>query len=135
MIERNHKRYITRLHLKSYGLSDYQIRVLLKDVETRYNVQSHLKEYLVHDIQKNVKKRLTNPRIRKETRCCLDLVLQLLSHQSKVVEVDFLRQLSPEKRLQFFYNRLEEIDREEANLRQSTESVLTKARQAIGMHV
>lgn len=68
MSDREPKRYITRLHLKSYGLSNYQIRILLQHVERRKNARSGLTEYLVDDVLNNIKTRLSNPRILPETR-------------------------------------------------------------------
>ncbi|MGL5196570.1 MAG: hypothetical protein ACRC8Y_23510 [Chroococcales cyanobacterium] len=122
---------VTRIHLKGYGLSEHNANTILKGIEGRPS-DSGLKEYPVEAVQRSINERLSNPRIHQKTRDELEKALLLLNHEPKVVEIDFLRKLSPEQRLEFFYNRLEEISQEESKIRQETEAVLQKARQVVG---
>jgi hypothetical protein len=125
------QKYVTRIHLKSYGLSKHNVNTILNGLEAQKS-DSGLKEYPVEAVQRSINERLSNPRIHEKTRDELEKALLLLNHEPKVVEVDFLRKLSPEQRLEFFYNRLEEISQEESKIRQETEAVLQKARQVVG---
>jgi hypothetical protein len=123
--------YVTRIHLKGYGLSSHNTNTILKGIECRPS-DSGLKEYPVEAVQRSISERLSNPKIKQKTRDELENALLLLNHEPKVVEVDFLRKLSPEQRLEFYYTRLEEISKEESKIRQETEAVLQKARQVVG---
>lgn len=127
------KEYVTRIHLDGYGLSNYNVKTILKGIEGRHSDLGGLKEYSVEAVKRSIQKRLSNPRITQKSRDELEKALLLLDRNSNnVVEVDFLKKLSPEERLKFFYDRLEEISDREAKIRQETEEVLQKARQVVG---
>ncbi|MBP0001828.1 MAG: hypothetical protein J7641_23035 [Cyanobacteria bacterium SID2] len=82
-----------------------------------------------------MQKRLSNPRIKESTRKQLDRVLFLLNGESNIVEVDFLKKLSPEQRLDFLYRQLEQLSEKEEKIRQETNALIQKARQVVGTQI
>ncbi|MFO7145301.1 hypothetical protein B9T16_29710, partial [Arthrospira sp. PCC 8006] len=94
---------ITRLHLKSLGLTDYLVREIVKDLP--YEKESSYNIYSVSDVQNSIQHKLNNPRTKDTSREKLAVVLEWLDGKSNVIEVDFLKNLPPDKRLEFLYKR------------------------------
>ncbi|MGC9503297.1 hypothetical protein [Baaleninema sp.] len=122
---------VTRLQLKLYGLSDYQIRKILKNIKA-VKSDSRFKEYPTEKVTASIQKRLYNPRIKEHTRVDLERALLFIEGGSNIVKVDFLQNLSPEQRLEFLYSQIEQLSEEEKQVRQETELVIQKARQVVG---
>ncbi|CDM98162.1 hypothetical protein RZS08_05675 [Arthrospira platensis SPKY1] len=120
---------ITRLHLKSLGLTDYLVREIVKELpsekENLYNI------YSVSDVQKSIQQKLNNPRTKDTSRKKLAVVLEWLDGKSNVIEVDFLKNLTPDQRLEFLYKRNHELFEKEKEINQETDELLRKARQMI----
>lgn len=122
---------LTRFHLQALGLSDYLIQQLLKNLDVQSkNCRFH--EYAASDVKAAVKQRLTNSRIKPESRIKLQRVLNRLAGKSNVIPVDFLRGLSPEQKLEVLRTRTQELELQEQQLHQETSSLITHAKQVIG---
>jgi len=125
---------VTRIHLRLYGLSNYQVRKILENIQG-VRSSSGFKEYPIEEVKTSMQKRLSNPRIKESTRKQLDRVLFLLNGESNIVEVDFLKKLSPEQRLDFLYRQLEQLSEKEEKIRQETNALIQKARQVVGTQI
>lgn len=121
---------LTKLHLQTFGLSDYTIKQLVKELDP-VSRQSGLKEYNAIAVANSIETRLANPKIQVESRTKLHKVLTWLNGESNVIPVDFLKGLSPEKRIQVLYTRLEELETEEQKLTEETSRLLTQARKMV----
>ncbi|MEB3886814.1 hypothetical protein [Lyngbya sp. CCY1209] len=120
---------ITKLHLRSLGLTDYlvkeTVRGLPSEKEGSYNI------YSISDVKNSIQKKLNNPRVKDTSREKLERVLDWLHEKYNVIEVDFLKKLTPEQRLDFLYKRNEELFEKEKQINQQTDELLRKARQMI----
>lgn len=121
---------LTKLHLRAFGLSDYTIKQLVKGVSSAI-LQDSLKEYDATAIVNAIETRLKNPKIQPESRAQLQRVLTWLNGESNVIPVDFLKRLSPEKRIEVLYTRLQELDAEEQELTEETSKLLDEARRLV----
>lgn len=120
---------VTRLHLKSLGLTDYLVKEIVKELpsekENSYNV------YSVSDVQNSIQHKLNNPRTKDTSREKLAMVFEWLDGKSNIIEVDFLKNLPPDKRLEFLYKRNQELFEKEKQINQKTDELLRQARQMI----
>jgi len=120
---------ITKLHLRSLGLTDYlvkeTVRGLPSEKEGSYNI------YSISDVQNSIQKKLNNPRTKDISREKLARVLDWLDGKSNVIEVNFLKGLTPDQRLEFLYKRNEELFEKEKQINQQTDKLLRKGRQMI----
>ena len=121
---------LTQLHLKSFGLSDYLVRQIVTGLKAS-QITGGLKEYTVSDVRVSVEAKLSNPKIKLETRKNLNRFLTWLNGESNVIAVDFIRHLPHEKRIEFFMGRIEELEVQEQLLTQQTSQLLRKAKKAI----
>jgi hypothetical protein len=67
------------------------------------------REYRRSDLREAIVKKLCQPKIKSETRERLQLVLKILEEKSNVIEVDFLKKLPLEERIDFLKNYREEL--------------------------
>jgi len=122
---------LTKLHLQAFGLSDYTIRQIFKDLDAESR-SSGLSEYAASDVKVAIEKRLGNSRIRPKTRKMLQRVLSWLNGDSNVIPVDFLQGLSPEKKIEVLRARVQELESQEQILNEDTAKLLARARQMAG---
>jgi pyruvate-formate lyase-activating enzyme len=121
---------LTKLHLQAFGLSDYTIKQLVKGLNG-VSVQGGLKEYAALSIAASIEQRLTNSKIRAESRAKLERVLTWLNGESHVIPVDFLKGISPERRIEVLYTRLQELEAQEQILTEETSRLLSQARKMV----
>lgn len=126
----SHLNTITKLHLQSFGFSEYSIRELIRGLKA-VSRNAGLKEYSASDIQASVENRLSNSKIKAENRKKLQRFLIWLKGDSNVIAVDFLKGLSPEKRIEVLMGRLQELEEQEETLKKETASIIMKARQMV----
>jgi len=119
---------LTKLHLQAFGLSDYMIRQIFKDLNAK-STSTGLNEYAASDVKVAVEKRLENPRIQSKTREMLQRVLFWLNGESNVIPVDFLQGLSPEKNVEVLRARVQELESQEQILNEDTARLLARAKQ------
>jgi hypothetical protein len=122
---------LTKLHLQAFGLSDYTIRQIFKDLDAESR-SSGLSEYAASDVKVAIEKRLGNSRIRPKTRKMLQRVLSWLNGDSNVIPVDFLQGLSPEKKIEVLRARVQELESQEQILNKDTAKLLARAGQMAG---
>ncbi len=121
---------VTKLHLQAFGLSDYTVKQLVKGLVAA-STNSRLKEYLASDIKVSVEKRLANPKVQAENKVKLQRVLTWLKGESNVIPVDFLKGLTPEKKIEVLYARIQELETQEQTLTEETERLLAQARRMV----
>ena len=121
---------ITKLHLQSFGFSEYYIKELVRELKA-VSTNGGLKEYSASDIQLSVENRLSNSKIKAENREKLQRFLTWLKGESNVIAVDFLKGLSPEKRIEVLMGHLQELEKQEQTLKEETASIIMKARQMV----
>ncbi len=122
---------LTKLHLQAFGLSDYTIRQIFKDLDAESR-GSGLSEYAASGVKVAIEKRLGNSRIRPKTRKMLQRVLSWLNGDSNVIPVDFLQGLSPEKKIEVLRARVQELESQEQILNKDTAKLLVRAKQMAG---
>lgn len=99
---------LTKSDLKVMGLSDYLVREICNELSfTR--MKTGAREYSRSDLRESIIRKLFQPKIKSETRERLQLVLKLLEEKSNVIEVDFLKKLPLEERIDFLKNYREEL--------------------------
>lgn len=121
---------VTKLHLQAFGLSDYVLKQLVKGLNAA-STNSGLKEYLASEVKASVEKRLTNPRVQSENQAKLQRVLTWLNGESNIIPVDFLKGLTPEKRIEVLLTRIQELETQEQTLTEETERLLAQARRMV----
>lgn len=121
---------LTKLHLQAFGLSDYTVKQLVKELGAM-STNGKLKEYFASDIKAAVEKRLANPGVQAENQAKLQRVLIWLNGESNVIPVDFLRGLSPEKKIEALRARIRELETQEQTLTEGTERLLAQARRMV----
>ncbi|AFY47455.1 hypothetical protein Nos7524_1580 [Nostoc sp. PCC 7524] len=126
----NDTKKITKLHLQAFGLSDYTIKELVKSLDA-VSVQCGLNEYPTPGLVAAIEKRLVNPKIQAGNRIKLQRLLTWLSGESNVIPVDFLKGLSPERRIEVLYTRLKELETQEKALTEETSRLLDQARKMV----
>lgn len=119
---------LTKLHLQAFGLSDYMMRQIFKDLHAKSTI-ARLNEYSVPDVRAAVEKRLANPKIQPRTREILRKVLFWLKGESNVIAVDFLQDLSPEEKIEILRARVQELESQEREISEETTRVLIQAKQ------
>lgn len=107
---------ITKLHLQSFGFSEYYIKELVRELKA-VSTNGGLKEYSASDIQLSVENRLSNSKIKAENREKLQRFLTWLKGESNVIAVDFLKGLSPEKKDRSFDGSSSRIRKTGANFK------------------
>jgi hydroxymethylpyrimidine pyrophosphatase-like HAD family hydrolase len=116
---------ITKLELKSLGLNDYLVQKIVKglkaDQANGFNV------YTVSDLTFSIKEQLEKSKTKENTKQKLQRVLDYLEGKSNVVEVDFLQQLTPEKKIIFLKDQMKKLEEKEQILMQETNEVVRKA--------
>lgn len=121
---------ITQLHLKSFGFSDYLVRQIVKSLKAS-NTADGFKEYAASDAKASIEAKLSNPKTQQKSKEQLQRILAWLKGESNVIEVDFLRRLPPEKRIEVLNARIEELDAQERVLVQETDKLLRKAKKIV----
>lgn len=121
---------LTQLHLKSFGISDYLVRQIVKGLKTSPKTGG-FNEYAVTDVRESVQAKLLNPKTKPETRKQLQRLLTWLNGESNVIAVDFLKHLSPEKRIEILMGRIEKLEAQEQMLNQETDQLLRKAKKMV----
>lgn len=124
------KNIITKLHLKSLGLTDYLIQEIVRDLPAQRD-PSGFNIYKVSDVKDSIHKKLSRPKTKEESKEKLSLVLDWLEGKSNVVKADFLKRLPPEQRLEILYKRNEELLEKEKEIMQATNDLLRKAERMI----
>jgi hypothetical protein len=121
---------LTRLHLQAFGLSDYVVNQLFKDLKP-VSLNGGLKEYGASDVRISVEKRLSNPKVQSENRSKLKRTLVWLKGESNVIPVDFLKGLSPIQKVEVLRDRIQEMEVQEQALAEETEKLVLQARQMV----
>lgn len=121
---------LTKLYLQAFSLSDYTIKQLVKGLEA-VSINGSLNEYVASNVKAAVEERLANSRIQAENRAKLQRVLTWLNGDSNVIQVDFLKRLSPEKRIEVLRSRIQELEAQEQTLTQDTKKLITQARKMV----
>jgi hypothetical protein len=121
---------VTKLHLQAFGLSDYVIKQLVKGLDAA-STNGGRKEYFASDIKASVEKRLKNHKVRAANQAKLQRVLTCLNGESNIIQVDFLKGLSPEKKIEVLRARIQELEVQEQGLTEETEQLLTQARRMV----
>lgn len=121
---------LTKLYLQAFGLSDYTIKQLVKGLEA-VSTNGSLNEYVASNVKAAVEQRLANSRIKAENRAKLQRVLTWLNGDSNVIQVDFLKGSSPEKRIEVLRSRIQELEAQEQTLTQDTKKLITQARKMV----
>lgn len=121
---------ITKLHLRAFGLSEHTVKELVKGLNAA-STSGGLREYLGSDIKASVETRLANQKIKAENRAKLQRVLTWLNGESNVIAVDFLKGLSPEKRVEVLQVQLQELETQEQKLLEDTDKLLAQARRMV----
>lgn len=121
---------LTKLYLQAFGLSDYTIKQLVKGLEA-VSTNGSLNEYVASNVKAAVEQRLANSRIKAENRAKLQRVLTWLNDDSNVIQVDFLKGSSPEKRIEVLRSRIQELEAQEQTLTQDTKKLITQARKMV----
>ena len=118
---------LTKLHLQAFGLSDYTIGQLFKELEAN-STSAGFNQYAVADVKVAVEKRLENPRIQAKNREMLQRVLSWLKGESNVIPVDFLQALSPDKKIEVLRDRVQELEFHEQHLNEAAAKLLARAK-------
>lgn len=121
---------LTKLHLRAFGLSDYTVEQLVKGLNS-VSINNGLKEYSASDVKNSIKNRLENPRVQVENQAKLQRLLVWLNGESNVIAVDFLKGLSPEKKVEMLRSRIQELEAQEQALTKETEKVLAQANRMV----
>ncbi|BAZ84372.1 MULTISPECIES: hypothetical protein [Nostocales] len=121
---------LTKLHLKSFELSDYLVQQIFRGLEVMQTI-SGFKEYSVADVRDSVEAKLSNPKTKPESRQKLQKVLDWINGDSNVIKVDFLKNLPPAKRLEVLSERIDELEKKEELLSLKTDKLITKANKAL----
>lgn len=129
-METEFKNIITKLNLKSLGLTDYLIQEIVKDLPAQRD-PSGFNIYKVSDVKDSIQKKLSRPKTKEESKEKLIQVLDWIEGKSNVVEIDFLKRLPPEQRLEILYKRNEELLEKEKEIMQATNDILKKAERTI----
>ena len=121
---------VTKLHLQAFGLSDYTVKQLVGGLDA-VSTNGGLKEYFASDIKVSVEKRLANPKVQAENQAKLKRVLIWLNGESNVIPVDFLKGLTPEKKIEVLRARIQELETQEQTMKEETEKLLERARRMV----
>jgi|SRR5919202_4220452 hypothetical protein len=118
---------LTQLDLKAFGISDYLVREICRGLKFS-QIKGGVKEYKLLDIKASIEKKLSQAQTRPKTRKDLQIVLDSLESKSNIVEVDFLKKLTPKERTEFLKNRREELRAKGEVILQQTDELLKKAK-------
>ena len=121
---------ITKLHLKAFGLSDYAIKQLVQGLDAA-STNGKQKEYFASDIKTSIEKRLASSKFQAKNQAKLQKALVLLNGESNVIPVDFLKGLTPDKKVEVLRARIQELEIQEQALAEETERLLVKARRMV----
>ena len=121
---------LTQLHLKSFGVSNYLVRQIVKGLKFS-QATGGFKEYALPDVKASIEAKLSNAKTKPKSREQLERVLSRLEGESNIIEVDFLKRLSPEKRVEVLNARNEELEAQERVLLQETDELLRKAKKMV----
>lgn len=121
---------LTRINLQCLGLSKYLVSEILKELEPVLK-QGSYKYYSDSQIIAGIEKKLTNSRLKDTTRNQLQKVLKKLKTENNVINVDFLRKLSPADKVSVLKDKLKELELQEQNLTKETIDLLQKAELAL----
>lgn len=118
---------LTQSDLVSLGLSKNLVKEICRDLSfTR--MKNGVKLYNYSEIQNSIKSRLKKPGIKLQTKEKLEITLSLLSNQSKVIEVDFLRNLTTNERIEFWKNYREELREKGEVILKDVDKILKEAK-------
>ncbi|MCU0566604.1 MAG: hypothetical protein MUF49_08410 [Oculatellaceae cyanobacterium Prado106] len=102
-------RAVTQLDLRAQGLSDYRIRLIVKNLNFSRR-KTGLRIYDASDVITAIEGQLASEKISSDTRSSLLGVLVHLKGQSNVIRVDFLKNLSLEERAKALKTQIEAAD-------------------------
>ena len=109
-------RIVTQADLREHGLSDYLVRQIVKDLNFSRR-KTGLRLYANSDVAASIESKLAKPKTRHTTIKKLQEALIWLRGESNVIEVDFLKNLTLEERVEVLKSRIEAADEDiEANL-------------------
>ncbi|MFP4253144.1 MAG: hypothetical protein ACLFQP_00445 [Halothece sp.] len=126
----NKPQKVTKLFLKSLGLSNYLIKQIVKNANYSVEIGGY-RLYSTTDIINSIEVKLENPRTKSNTKQKLKTLLKTLQGESNVVQVDFLQKLSPENRIKVLKDQLTELEKEEKQLTQETSELVQKAKSMV----
>ncbi len=88
--------YTTRTQLKGYGASQYQARVITKNI-IPIGKQGNAYTYSLNDVITSIREYLKRSRIKPKTRQFLEFILQtLLERLGNIVQLSFVCSTDPE---------------------------------------
>jgi len=118
---------ITKRELKSLGLTDYLIKEIVKGLKAMREAEGFY-VYPASDVKTSVEKKLANPRTQETSKEKLRKVINWLEGKSNLIQVDFLQNLPPEKKIFVLKERLEELEVREKELIQETNKLLREVK-------
>lgn len=74
-------RYVTRSELMDWGISESVTRELVRGLEYRYAPGSRLRLYSIAEVERHLREKLENPRIKPWTRAAVEFALDAEAFQ------------------------------------------------------
>jgi|GEM_PF-6247418 len=121
---------LTKIDLKAFNLSDYTINQLLEGLKV-ISITNGLKDYDRADVKISVEKRLLNYRVQNNNKAKLKRLLVDLNGESNIIEVDFLRRLSSDEKIEVLHSRIQELEIQEQHLIEETKRLLKQSRRMV----
>lgn len=123
-------KHVTRLHLKSFGLSEYMVKKIFTQLGASYK-KDRTKLYAASEVKASIENKLPNlkakPEIQEKLKKVLIWLNGELSGKSNIVTVDFLKNLHPEQRIEVLMGRIQELEAKEEQLTKETKELVNEA--------
>lgn len=118
---------LTQSDLRYLGFTDYLIREICKVLvfTCRKNRQ---KLYKRSEIIASIQEKISKPKIKPQTRERLQVALAILNGKSNVIEVDFLKKLKPQERIEVLKNHREELRQKGEEILKRVDELLKEAK-------
>lgn len=121
---------LTKADLTSLGFSEYLVREVCKGLNS-VSLEKGIRGYAQTDLKDAIINKLSQAKIKPQTRENLQVALRLMSDKSNVIEVDFLRKLSLEERISFLRDYRERLRLRGEEILQDVDTLLEKAKKLI----
>lgn len=118
---------LTKADLISLGFSEYLVREVCKGLNS-VPLEKGIKGYAQTDLKDAIINKLSQAKIKPQTRENLQVALRLMSDKSNVIEVDFLRKFSLEERIGFLRDYRERLRLKGEEILQDVDTLLEKAK-------
>jgi hypothetical protein len=124
---KNNLNYLTKEDLKALGFSTYLIQSICKGLPFVYQ-ESKVKGYNYSELKEAIMQKLSQAKIKPQTRENLQIALSLLDDKSNVIEVDFLNKLTLEERIEFIKNNREVLRNKGETLLRDIDELIKQAK-------